>query len=68
MNFRLDHHNKIFIILQAFDPIKTEIIAEACFELDSPRYLEWCSVPCLSINDCFTAKLLANSDRYMDNS
>ena len=48
--------------------IKTEIIAEARFELDPPRYLEWTPVPCLSINDCFTSKLLANSDRYMDDS
>lgn len=48
--------------------IKTEIIAEVRFELDPPRYTEWTSVPCLSINDCFTAKLLANSDRYMDSS
>ena len=49
-------------------PIKTEIIAEVRFQLDPPRYPEWCPLPCLSINDCFTAKLLANSDRYMDNS
>jgi hypothetical protein len=49
-------------------PIKIEIIAEVRFELDPPRYLKWISVPCLSINDCFTAKLLANSDRYMDDS
>ena len=49
-------------------PIKTEIIAEVRFELDPPRYPEWSPVPCLSINDCFTAKLLANSDRYMDDS
>jgi hypothetical protein len=48
--------------------IKTEIIAEVRFELDPPRYPKWSSVPCLSINDCFTAKLLANSDRYMDDS
>ncbi len=49
-------------------PIKTEIIAEVRFQLDPPIYPEWCSVPCLSVNDCFTAKLLANSDRYMDRS
>lgn len=48
--------------------IKAEIIAEVRFELDPPRYLEWTSVPCLSINDCFTSKLLANSDRHMDSS
>ncbi|MEH2239277.1 nucleotidyl transferase AbiEii/AbiGii toxin family protein [Nostoc sp.] len=49
-------------------PIKTEIIAETRFQLDPPRYLNWSLVPCLSFNDCFTSKLLSNSDRYMDNS
>jgi hypothetical protein len=49
-------------------PIKTEIIAEGRFEPDPPRYPEWSPVACLSLNDCFTAKLLANSDRYMDDS
>lgn len=48
--------------------IKTEIIAEVRFQLDSPRYPQWSPVPCLSINDCFTSKLLANSDRFMDSS
>ncbi|BAY81100.1 hypothetical protein NIES267_05650 [Calothrix parasitica NIES-267] len=48
--------------------IKTEIIAESRFELDSPIYPKWSPVPCLNINDCFTSKLLANSDRFMDDS
>ncbi|MEC4812700.1 MAG: nucleotidyl transferase AbiEii/AbiGii toxin family protein [Scytonema sp. PMC 1069.18] len=48
--------------------VKTEIIAESRFQLDPPRYPQWSPVPCLSLNDCFTSKLLANSDRYMDNS
>lgn len=46
--------------------IKTKIIAESRFQLEPPRYPDWCPVPCLSINDCFTSKLLANSDRFMD--
>jgi hypothetical protein len=50
------------------EPIKTEIIAEGRFTLDLPRYPEWSPVACLSWNDCFTAKLLANSDRFMDDS
>ncbi|MBD2597151.1 nucleotidyl transferase AbiEii/AbiGii toxin family protein [Nostoc spongiaeforme FACHB-130] len=49
-------------------PIKTEIIAESRFQPDPPRYTEWSPVPCLSLIDCFTSKLLANSDRYMDDS
>jgi Nucleotidyl transferase AbiEii toxin, Type IV TA system len=49
-------------------PIKTEIIAEARFELDSPRQPSWSPVECLSVSDCFTSKLLANADRYTDPS
>jgi Nucleotidyl transferase AbiEii toxin, Type IV TA system len=49
-------------------PIKTEIIAEARFELDSPRQPSWSPVECLSVSDCFTSKLLANADRYNDPS
>jgi hypothetical protein len=49
-------------------PIKTEIIAEARFKPEPPRYPDWSPVPCLSLNDCFTSKLLANSDRYIDDS
>ena len=48
--------------------IKIEIIAETRFQLDPPRYPKWSPVPCLSLNDCFTSKLLSNSDRYMDDS
>ncbi len=48
--------------------IKMEIIAEARFELDLPRYPEWSPVACLSLSDCFTSKLLANSDRFTDES
>jgi hypothetical protein len=46
--------------------IKTEIIAEGRFELDAPRQPVWSQVKCLSVNDCFTSKVLANADRYAD--
>jgi Nucleotidyl transferase AbiEii toxin, Type IV TA system len=49
-------------------PIKTEIIAEARFELEPPRQPSWSPVMCLSIIDCFSSKLLANADRYADAS
>ncbi|WP_310483413.1 nucleotidyl transferase AbiEii/AbiGii toxin family protein [Chamaesiphon sp. VAR_48_metabat_403] len=49
-------------------PIKTEIIAEARFDLEPPRQPSWSPVECLSITDCFTSKLLANADRYTDRS
>ncbi len=48
--------------------IKTEIIAETRFELESPQYFQWTNIPCLSHNDSITSKLLANSDRYLDDS
>jgi hypothetical protein len=49
-------------------PIKTEIIAEARFDLEPPRQPSWSPVECLSTIDCFTSKLLANADRYADPS
>jgi len=48
--------------------IKTEIIAEGRFELEKPRYYQWTNIPCLSENDAITSKLLANSDRYIDDN
>jgi hypothetical protein len=49
-------------------PIKTEIIAEARFDLEPPRQPSWSPVACLSTIDCFISKLLANADRYADRS
>ncbi|MEO0378463.1 MAG: nucleotidyl transferase AbiEii/AbiGii toxin family protein, partial [Cyanobacteria bacterium P01_A01_bin.17] len=63
-----DQYGIRMVIIVDGEPIKTEIIAEARFEADPPRYPGWSPVACLSIKDCFTAKLLANSDRYMDDS
>jgi hypothetical protein len=48
--------------------IKMEIIAESRFEIGKPQYFSWSSIPCLNNEDCCTSKLLANSDRYMDDS
>lgn len=48
--------------------IKIEIYIEARFQLDSPHYPKWSPVACLSLSDCFTSKLLCNTDRYMDDS
>jgi hypothetical protein len=63
-----DQYGIRIIVLIDGTPIKIEIIAEARFQLDPPRYPSWSPVPCLSLNDCFTSKLLANSDRFNDNS
>lgn len=63
-----DQYGIRMVVLVNSVPIKTEIIAEARFELDPPRSPEWSPVSCLSFNDCFTSKLLSNCDRYMDDS
>ncbi len=63
-----DQYGIRMVVLVDDEPIKTEIIAEVRFELDSPRYPKWSPVACLSLSDCFTSKLLANSDRFTDES
>jgi hypothetical protein len=66
--FRADQYGIRMAIIVDGIPIKTEIIAEARFELDAPRQPSWSPVECLSLSDCFTSKLLANADRYADSS
>ena len=66
--FTADQYGIRMAIIVDGIPIKTEIIAEARFELDPPRQPNWSPVECLSISDCFTSKLLANADRYADPS
>ncbi len=63
-----DQYGIRMVIYVDGEPIKTEIIAEGRFQLDPPRYPKWSPVACLSLNDCCTAKLLANADRFMDDS
>lgn len=63
-----DQYGIRMVVLVDDEPIKTEIIAEVRFELDLPRYPKWSPVACLSLSDCFTSKLLANSDRFTDES
>jgi hypothetical protein len=63
-----DQYGIRMTVLVEEQPIKFEIIAEARFTLDPPRYPTRFPVPCLSLGDCFTSKLLANADRFMDDS
>lgn len=48
--------------------IKVEIVANGTFTLDPPVYPQWANIPCLSISDRFTSKLMANADRWNDSS
>ena len=66
--FTVDQYGIRMAIVVDRITIKTEIIAEARFDLDPPRQPSWSPVECLSISDCFTSKLLANADRYADRS
>ncbi len=66
--FTIDQYGIRMAIVIDEVTIKTEIIAEARFELDSPRQPSWSPVECLSFSDCFTCKLLANADQYADSS
>ena len=46
--------------------IKFEVFNEARIQLEPPVKVAWADVPCLSINDCYSEKLLANADRWAD--
>lgn len=46
--------------------IRIEFVREGRIELQPGVRPEWSPVPCLSIEDCFAEKLLANSDRWAD--
>ena len=48
--------------------IKFEIVADERIQFDPPVFYDWCPVPCLSLVDCFSEKLLANVDRGKDRS
>ena len=49
----------------AFD-LRIEFVREGRIELQPPVRPVWSPVPCLTVEDCFTEKLLANSDRWAD--
>lgn len=57
-----------FPVLVNETTIKVEIVANGTFILDPPVYPEWTKIPCLSISDRFTSKLMANADRWNDSS
>lgn len=48
--------------------IKVEMVSESRIELDDPETLDAIPVACLNRVDCFAEKLLANADRWLDES
>ncbi|MFT6906333.1 MAG: hypothetical protein ACJAS1_002999 [Oleiphilaceae bacterium] len=57
-----------FLVIADKQPIKFEIVAEARINLDPPDSFEWTQLPCLSKIDRYAEKLLANADRWIDES
>jgi len=46
--------------------LRIEFVREGRIDLQPPVRPDWSPVPFLSVEDCFTEKLLANSDRWAD--
>ncbi len=57
-----------FPVIVDREVIKFEIVAEARIELDLADSFEWTQLPCLSEVDRYAEKLLANADRWNDES
>lgn len=63
---KVDQYGIRFPVLLGEDSLKVELIREARIELGPGVRPEWSPVECLSLEDCFAEKLLANSDRWAD--
>jgi hypothetical protein len=63
---RSDQYGIRFPAVIAGTTLRIELIREARVELGEPVFPTWTGVPCISIADCYTEKLLANSDRWAD--
>lgn len=63
---RVDQYGIRFTVLLGDESLKVELIREARIELSPGIRPDWSPVDCLSIEDCFAEKLLANSDRWAD--
>lgn len=63
---RVDQYGIRFTVLCGDASLKVELIREARIGLDLGVRPAWSPVDCLSIEDCFAEKLLANSDRWAD--
>ncbi len=63
---RVDQYGIRFPLVYGDDSLAVELIREARIELDPGKRPPWSPVDCLSIDDCYAEKLLANSDRWAD--
>jgi predicted nucleotidyltransferase component of viral defense system len=67
-NLTADHYGVRFLVVADGEPIKFEIVAENRIQLEKHDEFEWTQLPCLSEIDRFAEKLLANADRWNDES
>jgi hypothetical protein len=63
---RVDQYGIRFAVQYGDEPLKVELIREARIDLDPGVCPGWSPVDCLSLEDCYAEKLLANSDRWAD--
>lgn len=63
---KVDQYGIRFPVLLGDESLKVELIREARIELGPGVRPGWSPVECLSLEDCFAEKLLANSDRWAD--
>lgn len=63
---RTDQYGIRFPVMIAGDMIRVELIREARIELGAATKPSWSPVDCLSLQDCYAEKLLANADRWAD--
>jgi Nucleotidyl transferase AbiEii toxin, Type IV TA system len=67
-DIQTNQHGVRFPIAIANLSIKFEIGSEGRIEFDLPVYLNDLPIACLSLVDCYAEKLLANADRWLDES
>lgn len=63
---RIDQYGIRFPAVLEGVTLKVELIREARIALDRGARPAWSPVDCLTVQDCFAEKLLANSDRWGD--
>ncbi|HEX6861919.1 MAG TPA: nucleotidyl transferase AbiEii/AbiGii toxin family protein [Thermoanaerobaculia bacterium] len=63
---KVDQYGVRFPVVLGDDSLKVELIREARIELGPGIRPDWSPVECLSLEDCYAEKLLANSDRWAD--
>lgn len=63
---RVDQYGIRLLVVDGETRMRLELIREARMELSPGVRPSWSPVDCLSLEDCFAEKLLANSDRWAD--